>query len=77
MERNNYSNGVLMNLFILHGQCNQIIARTCRRFNEMFPDEQPTNKRKFVRLQNNFINYGSKLKTKIISVETNNINTMK
>lgn len=63
MEGNNYSNEILMKLFILHGQCNQIIARTCRRFNEMFPDQQLINERKFVRLQNNFVNYGSKLKS--------------
>ena len=63
MEGNNYSNEDLMKLFILHGQCDKIIAKTCRKFNEMFPDLQSMNKRKFVRLQNNFINYGSKLKT--------------
>ena len=48
MEGNNYANEDLMKLFILHGQCDQIIARTCRKFNKMFPDLQPMNKRKFV-----------------------------
>ena len=82
MERNNYSNEDLMKLFILHGQCDQIIAKTCRKFNEMFPDLQPMNKRKFVRLQNNFINYGSKLKSErrlpkpVTFVEDNIINVL-
>ena len=82
MEGNNYSNEVLMNLFILHGQCDQIIARTCRKFNEMYPDLQPMNKRKFGRIQNNFINYGSKLKAErtlpkpVTSDEDNVINVL-
>lgn len=62
MEGNSYAHDVLMKLFILHGQCNQNIARTCRKFNEIYPHLQPLNERKFVRLQNNFIDYGSKLK---------------
>ena len=57
----NYSNEVLMKLFILHGQCDQIIARTCRKFNQMYPELTPINERKFVRLQRNFVNYGSNL----------------
>ena len=57
-----YSNEVLMKLFILNGQCNQIIARTCRKFNQMYPELTPMNERKLVRLQNNFIKYGSNLK---------------
>jgi hypothetical protein len=62
MEINNYSNEVLMNLFIIHGQCDKIVARTCRKFNEMYPNLQPMDKRKFVRIQNNFIQFGSQLK---------------
>ena len=54
-ENINYSNEVLMKIFILHGQCDQIIARTCRKFNKMYPELTPMNKKKFVRLQNNFI----------------------
>ena len=66
-ENINYSNEGLMKLFILHGQCNQIIARTCRKFNKMHPELTPTNKRKFVRfpviLKDFFLNIVHKLLT--------------
>ena len=47
-ENINYSNEVLMKLFILHGQCDQIIAKTCRKFNKMYPELTPMNKSKFL-----------------------------
>lgn len=61
-ENNNYSNTVLMNLFVLHGQCDKIISRTCRRFNEMYPNLPSMNNKKFKRIQSNFQNFGSSLK---------------
>ena len=35
----------------------------------MYPELTPMNKRKFVRLQNNFINYGSNLKAPLSLVK--------
>lgn len=61
-ENNRYSNTVLMNLFIIHGQCDKIIGRTCRKFNEMYPELPQMNIRKFKRIQNNFRDFGSTLK---------------
>lgn len=49
-------------LFILHGQCQQITARTFRRLNKMFPDLPQMTKWNFVRIRNKFRNYSLKLK---------------
>lgn len=61
-DQNSYSNAVIMNLFILHGQCDKIIGRTCRKFNEIYPDLPKMNIKKFIRIQNNFRDFGSTLK---------------
>ncbi|MVN24212.1 hypothetical protein GO639_03360 [Staphylococcus aureus] len=77
-----YSNEVIIILFIIHGQCDRIIARTCRKFNQMYPELTPMNERKFVRLQNNFLNYGSMLKAPstlpkpVTSNEDNTVNVL-
>lgn len=62
MAENRYSNEVIMNLFILHGQCAKIVSRTCRKFNNMYPNLPQMNIKKFLRIQQNFINYASPLK---------------
>lgn len=82
MAENNYSNTVLMNLFIIHGKCDEIISRTCRRFNEMYPYLPPMNQKKFRRIQNNFMNFGSTLRAPknlprpVTAQEDNQINVL-
>ena len=84
MEENNYlnTNTVLMNLFVLHGQCDKIISRTCRRFNEMYPNLPSMDNKKFRRIVNNFKNFGSSLKVPrnlprpVTSNEENEINVL-
>ncbi|HLJ31149.1 MAG TPA: transposase [Candidatus Babeliales bacterium] len=77
-----YTNAVLMNLFILFGQCDRIITRTCRNFNEMYPNLPPMNLKKFIRIQNNFTEFGSALKAPrnlprpVTSNEDNEINVL-
>lgn len=38
------------------------MSSTYKRFNEMYYDSQPTNDRKNLLLQSNFVNYGSEPK---------------
>ena len=59
MENNSYSNADILNLFDIHGQCQRIVSRTCRRFNALFPNLPPMNPRKFLRFKGNFLNFGN------------------
>jgi hypothetical protein len=56
---NNYTNEDILNLFFIHGECNRIIQRTCRTFNERYPHLQPMTSKKFSRMQSNFLKYGN------------------
>lgn len=47
MTINQYSNESWMKSVIRYGECNKIISK-CRKFNEMYPDLQLMNGRKFV-----------------------------
>lgn len=47
MDENNYTNEIIMNLFIIYGQCDKNISRTCRKFNATHPNLQPTHNTKF------------------------------
>lgn len=82
MAENTYTNAVLMDLFIIHGQCNKIISRTCRKFNEKYPNLPQINNRKFIRIQNNFVNFGSSLTAPknmlkpVTSDEVNEVNVL-
>lgn len=58
MEFNNYSKSDILNLFYIHGECNKIISRTCRRFNEVYPNLPAMNERKFRRIERNYLNFG-------------------
>lgn len=55
---NSYTNEEILKLFYIHGECNRIINRTCRTFNDHYPDLVPMNKKKFNRIENNFKNNG-------------------
>lgn len=54
-----YPNEVLINLFLIHGESSRIVQRTCRRFNELYPDLPPMNAKKFRRIEGNFLRYGN------------------
>ena len=53
MENNSYSNADILNLFYIHGECQRIVKRTCRRFDALFPNLPPMNPRKFLRFEGN------------------------
>lgn len=63
--QNNYSNADYLNLFYIHAECNRIISRTCRRFNELNPNVPPMNAKKFRRIEANFLEFGTFKATKI------------
>lgn len=71
-----YSNEELFNLFCIHGECNKIVSRTCRKFNGMYPHLPPMTEKKFRRYQNNFLRTGSVCakKTKFAAVTANEDN---
>lgn len=76
-----YSNEQILNLFFIHGECNKIISRTCRKFNELYPDSSGMNEKKFNRIKINFKNYGNIKKPKnkfkpITGNEENKINVL-
>lgn len=76
-----YSNTDILNLFYIHGECGKILSRTCRTFNERYPNLQPITKGKFRRMESCFLNTGSvKVKknyTKpIVEVEENEVNVL-
>lgn len=78
---NNYSHSDILNLYNIHGQCDKIISRTCRQFNETYPDLPSMNPQKFRRLQSNFVRFGSRhaertLARPITSNENNEINVL-
>ncbi|KAI4471956.1 transposable element tc3 transposase-like protein [Holotrichia oblita] len=57
--RLNYTNEDYLNLFIIYGECNKVISRTCDTFAARYPQKQkpPTNTVK--RVIQNFKNFGS------------------
>jgi len=54
-----YSNEDILNLFIIHGECNRILLRTCITFNERYPLLPPMTAKKFRRIQSNFRRFGN------------------
>lgn len=54
----NYPNEVVLDLFIIHGMCQKVIARTIRKFNLKYPNLPMMTRGKFSRLINNFSNFG-------------------
>lgn len=54
-----YSNNDLLNLFYTHGECGRIVRRTCRLFNERYPDLPAITPGKFARIKARFLATGS------------------
>ncbi|KAI4460161.1 transposable element tc3 transposase-like protein [Holotrichia oblita] len=54
-----YSNNDLLNLFYRHGECGRIVRRTCRLFNERYPDLPTMTPEKFGRIETRFIATGN------------------
>lgn len=75
-----YTHEEIMNLFIIYGQCHKNISRTCRRFNEKYPNAQALTNRIFRRIHSNFIHCGSAQKRRIspktVRTEDNIINVL-
>lgn len=54
-----YSNEVNFDLFVIHGNCQKTVARTCHEFNVKYPNLPRMNKQKFSRLKNKFLRAGN------------------
>lgn len=55
---NNYTNTDILNIFYTHGECNKIIERTVRTFNNKYPHLVPLTKSKFRKIERQFIRDG-------------------
>lgn len=56
---NVYSNSVILDLCCIYGESNRIISRTCRKFNEKYPELPPITNNKFRRIKSNFLKFGN------------------
>lgn len=64
-----YSNEDVLNLFSIYGECQKVVSRTCRTFNERYPHLPPITNKKFRHLQTNFVTHGS-IKPKKVYLNT-------
>lgn len=76
-----YSNNDLLNLFYTHGECGRIVRRTCRLFNERYPDLPTMTPGKFARIEARFMATGSVRATRnhqkpVINNEDNEVNVL-
>lgn len=72
-NNDNYSNRDVLNLFFIHGECNKILDRTCRTFNERYPNLPHMTKKKFRKIESNFLRFGNALtKKNVQKLVTNN-----
>ncbi|KAL3266690.1 hypothetical protein HHI36_010852 [Cryptolaemus montrouzieri] len=53
-----YSNEDMLNLFLIHGECQKLLDRTCWQFNNQFPNLAPMSKTKFRKIRSNFLQFG-------------------
>lgn len=60
----NYTNGDILNLFYIYGECNRVLDRACAAFNNRYPHLRPITKKSFRRIQNNFISTGTIIRKK-------------
>ena len=67
-----YSLGVLFNDTL----CNRIISRTCRRFNEKYPNLPHMNPRKFQRIKSNLCISGKQQPNRECVITDNNTNVI-
>lgn len=76
-----YSNNDLLNLFYTHGECQRNVRRTCRLFNERYPDLPAMTPGKFARIEARFLVTGSVRATRnhrkpVIDSEANEVNVL-
>lgn len=50
----NYSGEQIFQLLCIHGECQNIVSRTCRTFNGRFPQLPKMTAKKFLKIKNNF-----------------------
>ena len=55
----NITNEDCLNLIIIYGECNRNISRTCRTFNERYPNSPRANRNMLRKLLENCLNNGS------------------
>lgn len=84
LEKNmvyNYSNMEIFDLFVIHGECNRVVDRTCRQFNQKYRNLPQMTRRTFRRIKANFLEYGSTRSKEprrkpVTADEINEINTL-
>jgi hypothetical protein len=59
MQNQEYSNTDILNLFYIHGECHKFVQRTCRLFNERYPNLPAMTREKFNRMESNFLEFGT------------------
>lgn len=76
-----YSNNDILNLLYIHSECQKIVSRTCRLFNQRYPNLPPMTRGKFRRYESNFLQTGSVNRTKnytkpVTGNEDNHVNVL-
>ena len=57
--RLNYTHEDFLNLFIIYGECDKVISRTCSTFATRYPEKRKPSPNTVKRILENFKNYGS------------------
>lgn len=57
--RLNYTNEDYLNLFIIYGECDKVISRTCDTFAIRYPQKQKPSRWAVKQIIENFKNFGS------------------
>lgn len=76
-----YTNEEILNLFYIHGECDRVVARTCRLFNERYPELPPMSEKIFRRYQSNFLLHGrveapNTTKKRVVDDENNEVDVL-
>jgi ribosomal protein S24E len=54
--RLNYTNEDYLNLFIIYGECNKVISRTCDTFSMRYPEKQKPSPKTVKKIIENLLN---------------------
>lgn len=78
---NRYSNYEILDLFYIHGECDRIISRTCRAFNEKYPHLPSMTEKIFRKYVSNFQSFGcvrapKEYKRRVVDDEENEISVL-
>lgn len=57
--RLNYTHEDYLNLFIIYGECNKVLSRTCEIFANRYPEKQKPSPNSIKRIMENFKNFGT------------------